>query len=87
MDEIQCRVRNFITENFLYGQDGQFGNDDSLIERGIIDSTGVLEIVAFLETDFGLEIEDWEIVPANLDSVNRISGFIGQKRHAVVEAR
>lgn len=87
MDEIQGSVRYFITENFLYGQDGQFGNDDSLIERGIIDSTGVLEIVAFLETDFGLEIEDREIVPANLDSVNRICGFIVQKKQAVVEAR
>jgi acyl carrier protein len=73
-------LRNFIVENFLFGQDeGQLSNDDSFIENGIIDSTGVLELVGFLETRYGIRVDDDELVPANLDTLNRLSAFVRRK--------
>jgi acyl carrier protein len=73
-------LRSFIVENFFFGQDeGQLSSDDSFIENGIIDSTGVLELVGFLETRYGIKVEDDELVPANLDTLNRLSAFVRRK--------
>lgn len=80
-------VRQFIVDNFLFGQDDTLASDDSFLESGIIDSTGVLELVGFLEQQFGIRIEDRELVPANLDSVNRVARFVERKRQAVEERR
>jgi acyl carrier protein len=60
--------------------DALLGSDDSLLDRGILDSTGVLELVAFLESRFGIKVSDDELVPENLDSVVRITSFIESKR-------
>lgn len=79
-DNTKQAIRAFILESFLFGDEaGLPGDADSLIESGIIDSTGVLELVAFLEERFGLTIADADIVPANLDSVNAIAAFAHAK--------
>jgi acyl carrier protein len=79
-NEIEAEVRQFIASNFLLRDDrAALGDDDSLLEAGLIDSTGVLELVGFLETRFTIHMEDEEIVPANLDSVRAIVSFVTQK--------
>ncbi len=78
---VQSEVRSFIVDNFLYGgEDGGLSLDASLLKRGVIDSTGVLELVAFLEERYGISVADDELVPDNLDSIMKISGFIAQKK-------
>jgi acyl carrier protein len=80
MDEIVEKLRAFVTENFLFGRrDESLSNDDSLIEKGVIDSTGVLILVAFLEQNLGVAVQDDEIIPENLDSLNRIAAFAARK--------
>ena len=73
-------VRNFVIQNFLFGDTAYDLQDDvSLIENGIIDSTGVLELVAFIEEEFGFVLADADIIPANLDSVSRITAFVARQ--------
>lgn len=74
-------VREFIISNFLFDdRDTQVLRDDtSLLDSGIIDSTGVLELIMFLEEKYGLRIEPDEITPENLDSINRVVGFLTHK--------
>lgn len=73
-------IRKFILENFLFDADEDaLKNDDSFLEQGIIDSTGVLELVEWLEEQFNIKIEDDELTPENLDSVTLISAFIEKK--------
>ena len=76
-DDILSRVRTFIEENFLFRADASGLSDtDSLLESGVMDSTGVLEIVAFLESEFSVEMKDAEIVPENLDSISSITAYL-----------
>lgn len=73
-------VRQFIVANFLFGQDGEgLAEDQSLLESGIIDSTGVLELVGFLEQRFGISVSDRELLPENLDSVGNAARFVSRK--------
>ena len=73
-------LRRFITNNFLFGaEDSQFSDDESFLERGLIDSTGVLELVAFVEEQYGIRFQDDEITPENLDSINRLIQFLNKK--------
>jgi acyl carrier protein len=82
-DDIRTEIRNFIVENFLFGDESQPLPDDlSLIENDLVDSTGILELVGFIEEHFGVKVEDADLVPANLDSIGRIVAFIGRKRVA-----
>ncbi len=77
------KIREFIFENFLFDSDGkELDNDASFLETGIIDSTGMLELVSWVQETYGFEIEDTELVPDNLDSVNRLAMFIGKKLNA-----
>jgi acyl carrier protein len=81
MDQtIKQQIIDFITTNFLF-DDTQKGLDekDSLLETGVIDSTGVLELIAFIEETYGIKIEDEEIVPENLDTILDITYFIERK--------
>lgn len=81
---IEKQIREFIVEHFLFGEfDDNLKNDDSLLENGIIDSTGVLELVSFLEEIYGIELDDEEIVPENLDSIANMSKFIAKKQGTV----
>lgn len=85
MAAIDQKVRQFIQENFLFGQGGEnLSNDDSFLENGIIDSTGVLELVTFVEQEFPVTIDDDELIPDNLDSINNLVRFIETK---LAEAR
>ncbi|HEY0835671.1 MAG TPA: acyl carrier protein [Azospirillum sp.] len=74
------QIRAFIVENFLLGKDSGFDDAESLLESGIIDSTGIMHVVAFLEESFGIAIDDDDLVADNLDSVERIAGFVERKR-------
>jgi acyl carrier protein len=77
------QIRQFILTNFLFSSDESLlKSDDSLLDRGILDSTGVLELVAFLQSSFGIKVSDDEFVPENLDSVTKIVAFIEHKRGA-----
>jgi len=77
--DIAVRVRAFLVETFLLGDDDGFGNDESLLDSGIVDSTGVMEVVAFLEESFAIAIDDDELVADNLDSVERLAAFVARK--------
>ena len=80
MTNYELELRQFIVENFLFGkEDAPLANGDSLLELGIIDSTGVLELVSFLEQKYGISIRDEELVPENLDSIDRLVGFVSRK--------
>ncbi|WP_457566347.1 acyl carrier protein, partial [Caldithrix abyssi] len=69
---MEKKIRNFIVDNFLFGDNSvTFSDDDSLSENGIIDSTGILGLVNFLESEFQISIENEEITPENLDSINK----------------
>ncbi len=75
-------IRLFIFENFLFdADDSALKNDDSFLEQGIIDSTGILELVEWLEDEFGFQVEDDELLPENLDSVNLLAAFIERKKN------
>ena len=76
-------IRQFILDTFLFGQsEDSLGDDDSFLATGIIDSTGILEVLGFLQTRYGVELTDKELVPENLDSVNRIVSFVRHKLSA-----
>ena len=82
MPALEQEIRTFIIDNFLFGQeDGNLSNDDSFLEQGIINSTGVLELVAFLEGEYRIKIQDDELEPENLDSINKLVRFINRKTH------
>ena len=77
--DVAVRVRAFLVDTFLLGDDDGFADDESLLDSGIVDSTGVMEVVAFLEESFGIEIDDDELVADNLDSVQRLAAFVARK--------
>jgi acyl carrier protein len=79
---IREAIRNFIFENFILDVEDNLKDDDSLLEKGVIDSTGVLELVAFIEEKYGFTVEDEELVPENLDSIRNIAEFILRKTMA-----
>lgn len=77
-------IRNFILENYLFTDDqSALSSSDSFMGKGIIDSTGILEVIFFLEEEFGLVVSDEEMIPENLDSVNNIVAFIKSKNIAL----
>lgn len=79
--ELREQIRGFVVENFLFGDGAPLKDDQmSLLDNGIMDSVGVMELVAFLEGDLGLGIEDQELVPENLDSIDNLVGFVTRKR-------
>ena len=76
---IQSDIRAFIVENFMLGNDSGFDASESLLESGIIDSTGIMHVVAFLEERFGITVEDDDMVADNLESVQLIARFVESK--------
>ncbi len=79
MNKLKDRISAFIVENFLFGKDKNFRDDTSLIDEGIIDSTGVLELVGFLEQEFSIVVEDEELLPENLNSINNVVAYVERK--------
>jgi acyl carrier protein len=72
-------IRQFIVSNFLFGQPATFTDEQSFLESGVIDSTGLLELVSFVEERYGISVADKELMPENLDSVKNISEFVARK--------
>lgn len=86
-NDIAQVVRTFIEDNFLFREDrAAISDDESLLDAGLIDSTGILELVAFLETRFELRMADADIVPENLDSIAAIVRYVHAKRGATAAA-
>ena len=79
MARTQAELRRFIVDNFLYGRACRLRDDDSFLETGIIDSTGLLELVNFLEKQYGIKVEEADLVPENLDSIVRLTQFLRRK--------
>jgi acyl carrier protein len=81
MTVVEQKLRKIVTETFLVGgESGDLLGDDSFIEKGIIDSTGILQLVEFVEQEFGLKVDDEDLIPENLDSINRLVAFVERKK-------
>jgi len=77
--QLRNDVRTFVIQNFMFGQGDHLQDTESFLESGLIDSTGVLELVGFLEATYAITVADEDLVPANLDSVLSICQFIERK--------
>lgn len=78
--DMKARIRQFVQGNFFVN--GALDDGTSLLDKGIIDSTGVLEVIGFIETEFGISVADEEMLPENLDSIAAIAGYVERKRAA-----
>lgn len=79
MSEIKDKVREFVVENFMFGNDEGLEDGTSFLENGIIDSTGILELVNFLDEEFSISVEDEELIPENLDSIKNVTSYLQKK--------
>ncbi len=80
---VETKIRDYILENYLFTDDqSALENDTSFLDKGIIDSTGIMEVIAFLQEEFEIEVEDEEMIPENLDSVNNIVAYVTKKQKA-----
>ncbi|AJE03468.1 acyl carrier protein [Geobacter pickeringii] len=79
MEGVGETIRQFIVRNFLFGEERELRPDTSFVEEGLVDSTGILELVAFVENEFGIEVRDEELVPENFDSIANIVAFLNSK--------
>ena len=79
MMELKDKIRTFVVENFLFGNNQNLEDTTSFLEEGIIDSTGVLELVGFIEEEFSIIVEDEELIPENLDSIYNVTAYLGKK--------
>jgi acyl carrier protein len=77
--ELRKMIREFIVDNFLFGDRGELEDGTSLVGEGIVDSTGILELLSFLETTFQIKVKDEEVMPENLDSIDSILVFLESK--------
>lgn len=81
MSEIENKIRQFLAENFILSEQlDQLGSDDSFLDNGIIDSTGILELIFFVEEQFGIQVDTSEVLPENFDSINRLTAYIQRKQ-------
>lgn len=79
MDGIREDVRSFIVDNFLFGDDRGLEDSTSFLANSIMDSTGIMELISFLEQNYSITIADDELVPQNLDSIKNVMGFVSKK--------
>ena len=77
---LQEEIRAFIVDTFLFGEDGGLSEESSFLEEGIVDSTGIMQLVAYLQEQYQIIIEDEELIPGNLDSIKKVMAFVGEKR-------
>jgi acyl carrier protein len=80
VSDVKEKVRQFIISNFYVADPAALNDDASLLDAGIVDSTGVLEVITFIEGEFGITVDDAEMVPENLDAVNHITAFVQKKK-------
>jgi acyl carrier protein len=86
-NDIKNQIRDFIQTSFLFREGRQqIADDESLLGAGLIDSTGILELVSYLETEFDIAVQDEEIVPENLDSIGLIAAYVAMKRTPTLTA-
>ena len=83
---IEALVRQFIVRQFRVNDPAKLADDTLLMEEGIVDSVGMLAVIMFLESEFGIEVDDLEIMPENLESIARIAAFVAGKQHAAGRA-
>lgn len=76
-------VKDFVVTNFLFGDGTSLQEDASFLESGVIDSTGILELITFLESTYEIKVQPDEMIPENLDSVNRVAAFLSRKNAKV----
>lgn len=80
LEAISKRIRDFLFLNFLFGyQENDLDDDASFLEFGLLDSTGILELIAFIEEEFEIDIDDIEIIPENMDSINKVGRFVSRR--------
>jgi acyl carrier protein len=79
MTTYEPEIRRFLSDQFLFGDDRPLGPDESLLDAGIVDSTGLLELINFLEERYGIKVQDDELLPENLDTVGRLCAFLERK--------
>lgn len=85
-ERFAAEIRAFIVGNFLFGRDSGFAPTQSFLQSGIIDSTGLLELVAFVEEQYGISVADNDLVPENLDSLDNVSAYVARKTAATAGA-
>jgi acyl carrier protein len=86
MDRVTIeQIREFVGENFLLGRENKLADSDSFLDEGIIDSTGVLELVAFVEHRFEIKVENEEMTVENLDSMEKVAAYVARKLHTRAE--
>lgn len=82
--DAEQRISDFIISNFLFGDEAAApSGDQSLLNSGVVDSTGILELIEFLESEFSISVAEDETTPDNLDSVDRLGAFVARKTAAV----
>jgi acyl carrier protein len=86
MDDCKNKIKSFIVDNFLFGNANGLNDDTSFLEEGIVDSTGVLEVITYLEEEFSITVDDEELIPENLDSINNLVVFVGKKKGDVSDS-
>ena len=84
--DAKTEIRKFIIDKFYVASPAALSDDASLLDEGIMDSTGVLEVITFIEGSFGLHVEDEEMLPDNLDSIARITAFVARKQSEALRA-
>ncbi len=80
MSDIKQELRAYIAENFIVSSTASLSDDASLLDSGVVDSTGFIELISFLEEHFGIQVKDEEMVPENLDSIANLQAYVQRKR-------
>jgi acyl carrier protein len=80
MSDIKQELRAYISENFIVSATANLADDASLLDSGVVDSTGFIELISFLEEHFGIQVKDEEMVPENLDSIANLEAYVKRKR-------
>jgi len=79
MDDLRKAIKEFVIENFLFGEGNGLENNTSFLEEGVIDSTGILELITHVEETYEIKVEDAELIPENFDSINNVVTFLERK--------
>lgn len=86
LEQIAEEIRSFLMNNYLFGyEEDELSNEVSFLEFGILDSTGIIELITFIESEFNIEVLDYEILPENLDSIDCVSSYVYRKINGVID--
>jgi acyl carrier protein len=86
METIAVELRQFVVDNYLFGRAGDLSYDSSFLESGIVNSTGMLELIAFVEQTYAIQVEDSELLPENLDTISKLAKFVRTKQRMAKSA-